>query len=329
MVNITLEMMMENFFQESTVPHDFFFSFSKKSQEEVAAYIRGLQSMENLDAITPKPSELPFFASEVEFCRRELEDGGNFLLLGPMQNLNVPFTLSEQRLVTWLMSQMFGEPLVQNDLGERRICVFDRDRSKSMKQGARYHQTREGGTIHTDNVNLPDPWEYMLLACVSPAGIGGESILVKAQQVHDSLKEFFPEVLKTLKEPFIWECRGIADATYEAPIITFDSQGRALFRYLRPYLESAHLKKGVPLTSDQLYALDTLDAILESSSFQTRFFFKQGQILLTFDARVLHGRTCFSDPLNAISILDQKYNAHEKISLKRTMDRIWVRKRKS
>ena len=32
--------------------------------------------------------------------------------------------------------------------------------------GARYHQTREGGSIHTDNVNVSSRWKYMILSCL-------------------------------------------------------------------------------------------------------------------------------------------------------------------
>ena len=46
-----------------------------------------------------------------------------------------------------------------------------------MSDGARYHQTREGGSLHTDNVNAPAPWEFLVFGCVEPALIGGESVL--------------------------------------------------------------------------------------------------------------------------------------------------------
>ncbi len=50
-----------------------------------------------------------------------------------------------------------------------------------------------------------------------------------------------------------------------------------------------------------------------------------GEILLTYDSQVLHGRTCFSDEMNAVTIFDWKKD-HNK-PLKRTMDRLWALKR--
>ena len=68
------------------------------------------------------------------------------------------------------------------------------------------------------------------------------------------------------------------------------------FKYLRPYLESAHIKAKKNLSNKQLYALDVLDALLESSKFQLRYKMQKGDILFNLDSKVLHGRSSFSDP---------------------------------
>ena len=60
---------------------------------------------------------------------------------------------------------------------------------------------------------------------------------------------------------------------------------------------SAHQKMKKPLTPRQLYALDVLDSLLENPLNQVRFKLIPGDILLTRDAQVLHGRTSFSDYL--------------------------------
>jgi alpha-ketoglutarate-dependent taurine dioxygenase len=222
------------------------------------------------------------------------------------------------------MSRVLGEALVQNEVGDKVICVYDRDRNNSMTKGARYHQTREGGSIHTDNVNVPFRWEYLFLSCISSAMSGGENILVNGLLVHKILKEKFPDVLLILEKNFIWEQRGVAEATYEAPIITYNEKGEPLFRHLRPYMESAHQKTNKALTAEQLFAIDTLDSILEHSDNQYRHTFKSGEILVTNDSQVLHGRTCFSDAFDAVTISEWKKD--HKHPLKRTMDRIWIKK---
>jgi alpha-ketoglutarate-dependent taurine dioxygenase len=234
------------------------------------------------------------------------------------------FNYLELAEIPALMGTYFGNLLVQNEKGDKVIMVYDRDRLGSMFQGARYHQTREGGSIHTDNVNIPEPWEYLFLSCLEPAEVGGENILVDGVKIHEILKAKYPRALKVLEENFYWEMRGVSDALYQAPIITYDKKGEPLFRHLRPYMESAHVKAGVQLTNDQLYALDVLDALTNTSEYQTRYRMRKGDILITRDAQVLHGRTCFSDAMEAVTFED--YHQGKGNILKRTMERIWIKK---
>ncbi len=235
------------------------------------------------------------------------------------------FSESEIHEISAPLGELFGKLLVQNEQGAKVITVYDRDRLGSMFTGSRYHQTREGGSIHTDNVNVPELWDYLYLSCISPAHVGGENILVDGILIHDLLQKNFPKAFEILKSPFIWEMRGVKDELYNAPIITYDDQGEPHFRHLRPYMESAHIKANTPLTAEQLYALDVLDALLNDSNNQVRYRMESGDILLSKDDQVLHGRTCFSDELDAISI-DERASFPNK-PLKRTMDRLWITRR--
>ncbi len=305
---------------------NFYYSFSGEAQNEIYDYIKALHVYNKVeDAKILEDDDCPTFKREVEEVRNELENGKRLVIVKPFIDLHNKYTIQEQRTISWLLGNVLGETLIQNEAGERAILVYDRDRNNSMLKGARYHQTREGGTIHTDNVNVPYKWEYLVLACIAPAMAGGENILVNALIVHKILKEKHPDVLAILEKNFFWEQRGVADATYEAPIIIYNKKGEPEFRHLRPYMESAHLKLDRPLTDEQMYALDTLDAILEHSDNQYRHSFSAGEILLTHDAQVLHGRTCFSDYYNAVTIHEYKKDHHH--PMKRTMDRLWAKKR--
>ena len=305
---------------------NFTYAFSNEAQNEIYDFIKELHQYELIqDARTLAADDCPTFLKEVEEIRNELENGKRIVIVRPFVDLHNKYTIQEQRTISWLLGNVLGEPLVQNEAGDKVICVFDRDRNNTMTKGARYHQTREGGTIHTDNVNVPYHWEYLVLSCISPAMSGGENILVNALTVYKILKEKHPDVIAILEKNFFWEQRGVADATYEAPIISYNKKGEPMFRHLRPYMESAHRKVGVPLTDEQMYAIDTLDSVIEHSDNQYRHTFKAGEILLTYDSQVLHGRTCFSDEMNAVTIFDWKKD-HNK-PLKRTMDRLWALKR--
>lgn len=298
-------------------------SFSPLSAQEFVERITISNNSRNRlrDFVQLKTDELPM-SEVIDPVQKALASGCIAILL----SLESPeeqdfFSFSELSQLNPKLGEKYGTLLVQNEQGDKVISVYDRDRHGSMWQGARYHQTREGGSIHTDNVNVPEVWEYLFLSCISPALVGGESILVNGRYIHSILKREYPDALKILESDFIWEMRGVADELYHAPIITYDKNGEPLFRHLRPYMESAHIKAETPLTPAQMYAVDVLDALTNSSSNQIRYRMKKGDILITKDAQVLHGRTCFSDAYDAVAMSDF---SDGKV-LKRTMERLWIK----
>lgn len=221
-----------------------------------------------------------------------------------------------------IMSGYAGSILHQNSSKDKIIEVYDRNRKLSINKGSRYHQTREGGSIHTDNVNIPTRWDYLMFSCLSNAKAGGETILVDAKKIHKELSTNFSEAKKILEKKFYWEKRGVADELYKSPILTYDKIKNPNFRYLRPYLESAHIKAKKQLTNKQMYALDVLDALLESKKFQFRYKMQKGDILFNLDSKVLHGRTSFSDSLDSLPLEKIK---NDESRLKRTMVRVWIK----
>lgn len=299
------------------------FSFSEAAQSELSEWVRSLdlKSIKDPNFFYPVAVEkLRHFKADVEKIRELVEGELKFLVTNKIQGLNV----MESRYTTWALATLLGEPLIQNDLGHRVINIYDRDRTNTMAKGARYHQTREGGTIHTDNVNTPLVWDYLLFGCVSEGHVGGENILVNGIELLKVLKEKYPKALSVLEKPFVWECRGVDDSTYLSPIITYNEKAAPIFRHLRPYMESAHLKTNQPLTKEQLYALDTLDSLLESSELQNRVKVKSGEVFVSLDYQSFHGRTCFSDNLESITIVDLMNGTNGE--LKRTLDRLWIKK---
>ena len=260
-------------------------------------------------------------------CKKELDKKNNIKAIIISLNLkskNIsqlhPKIIFE---IITLFANYIGKPLIQNSEKEKYIKVYDRGRNLSMYKGARYHQTREGGSIHTDNVNLPYHWDYLLFGCLSNAKAGGESILVDSTLIHLELSKNFKVAKSILEKNFFWEKRGVADELYKAPILTYDLQRKPIFRYLRPYLEAAYFKMKKNLTKKQLYALDVLDGLLESQRFQFRYKMQRGDLLFNLDSKVLHGRTSFSDSLDTKPL---KKIFTKKDKLKRTMVRVWIKK---
>jgi len=232
----------------------------------------------------------PIFSSAVMHWR-EVIQAKKFLAINA---LSVCKTKDQFKTLCVALGTLFGNLAVQNAEGATVIEVFDR-RIGRIQEGVRYHQTRQGGDIHTDSVNHPVQFRYFLLGCVAPAMLGGETIIVRGDDASSALAAF-PDVLATLREPFWFEGRGMGEEVkfFQAPVL-IDSDGVPRFRYLRSYIEAAHAKVGQPLTSDQVNAFDALDAVLESSALQQRFTLERGDVLICLDAEVFHGRTCFID----------------------------------
>ena len=296
---------------------------------EVKGFSRPLESLLGLDnsSLQDLRRELPKLNSWAWGLIEALQRKSPALLLDFDTGTRASMDLDLFRKFSVLLGYAMGELVVQNEKGDRLITVYDRDRTKSMREGARYHQTREGGSIHTDNVNIPERWHYLLLTCLEQAPVGGENILVDGRRVYRELRDRFPEVLRVLESPFWWEKRGVADALYQAPIVVMD-QAEPLFRHLRPYMESAHEKAKEPMTEQQVYAVDVLDALTNSTEMQVRYRMRPFETLLTVDAQVLHGRQYFSDDLDALELpkfLGLPAQEKARAKLRRTMERLWIK----
>ena len=265
------------------------------------------------------PLQSPVLSKELDRIRTMIDHECHVLILDGFK----VDKLSSFKSLIWTFGSLLGVPMVQNHLGHKVIEGYDRG-GKSIEDGARYHQTRQGAYVHNDGVSDPLPIDYLILACGQKALLGGESILIDASAVYAELMAF-PDVLDELKCDFFFENRGMSEdeQLFKAPILYFSSEGIPLIRYFRVYIESAHLKAGVPLTAAQTQALDFLDTVLDQSSVQHRVLLEPGQVLISADNKFLHTRTNFID-MNAPR---SEINDAEPLSdLNRYMLRLWLRK---
>ena len=288
-------------------------SFSPDAEAEIVAHLRN----------DLNEAALSCTRAEIEQLRHRVDEVHGFAIVAPLPSIG---HLKGRRAVASLIGRLLGEPMPQSGDGIEVVHVYDRDRTRRMQDGARYHQTRQGGSIHTDNVNRLETWDYLIMACLFPAMIGGESILVSGFTVYDLLRACAARALEILSEDFWWECRGFSDDDFfRAPVLSFKHRGEPQFRYLRDYLESAHRRTGEPLREEQTWALDTLDSALELSELQFRHRLAPGEILVIDDKQMFHGRTSFSDFFAAAPYEPGSSEAGRPV--RRCLDRLWIRKR--
>lgn len=175
-----------------------FLNFSNEASDELKYFLQNSSSPGVLEEIEIFPPDFPKLNHELNNCRKEVDCGQRFVILEGFEGISY----RDIQKYFWIVSNLLGTPLKQDKFGRRLIHIYDRDSTKQIKDGARYHQTHESGAIHTDNVNIPEPWDYLLVGCVAPAMIGGENIIVCGFSVHNHLEKKAPEDLAVLRENF-------------------------------------------------------------------------------------------------------------------------------
>ncbi len=304
----------------AAVRHD----FGAAAAAEVRAYLGAqrvfsqFKAVQQLEQIGLDRASLPAFLGDVQAMEREARHGARFVVAGPVPGL----TMEEQMAAPWLICQALGRPLAQNEAGHRFYIIADR--GGKMERGARYSQTNQGGSFHTDGVNVKEGYEFFLLSCVAPAAMGGESILIDGHTVYRHLCEHASWALPALQRERVWEYKGVRPGEYYREPILKLAQGLPLWRYLRDYIEQAARQTNEPVDSASQEAMDCLDAALGHRAHQFRYALRAGETAIVNDRSIFHGRTPFEDAPLAVSIERRLAEGDAAGPLGRTYSRFWV-----
>ena len=82
-------------------------------------------------------------------------------------------------------------------------------------------------------------------------------------------------------------------------------------RYIRDYLNDGHKIQNIPLSKEQIEALDIFDKIIHDENLAITYDLQQNDMVFFNNDRVMHGRTSFED--------------FEDIEKKRLMVRAWIK----
>ena len=241
-----------------------------------------------------------------------LENGRGFAIVhaGPDEAPR----LEIQRALYWAVGQILGEPVTQNVAGERLYDV--RDTGQSVSQGARFSVTNYESTFHTDASFEDDVVDYVGLLCLQTAKSGGLSQLVNGHSAAAELARTDPAAIQVLMQPFHVDRRGGVrpgeTPTVQRPVVARRGE-EILYRYLRTWIEAGHDKASVPLTLEQVKALDALDETLARRVLRVEFMLRPGDMLFVNNRWILHNRTAFED--------------YTEPALRRHYVRLWLRRR--
>ena len=258
-------------------------------------------------------NELSILKNGILKIRKEkLLDGVGFFIINGVCLKN--FSTNEKKSIFILVSKILGELLIQNIQQEKVIMI--KDVGKSMKTGGRYHETKEGGSHHTDSPQWKNVPDWLGLFCVNNAKKGGTNLFLSAYTIHNMILKERKNLLNLLYERFHFDKRGEfkegESPTVFEPIFEY-KEGRLRFRYLRNYIDAGHGVQNQPLSKSQKEALALIDNITRDENIILRYDLKPGDMVFSDNHRILHGRTGFED--------------HDDENLKRQMLRTWVRDR--
>ena len=208
--------------------------------------------------------------------------------------------------------RILGTLYVQNDKNQKLVQV--QDSGKSMKSGGRYHQTKEGGSYHTDSPQWEKVPDFIGMCCINPAKKGGESKFVSAYSIHNKMLKEHKQFLEMLYQQFHFDKRGEFESkespTVFEPIFTYNNN-QLKCRYLRDYINDGQMIQKTPLSKDQNEALDIFDKIIHDENLVVSYKLRQNEMVFFNNNRVMHGRTSFED--------------FEGIENKRLMIRTWIK----
>ena len=265
-----------------------------------------------LDSINQ--NNLPLFKKKIlDFRNEMLLDGvGLFVIDGICME---SFSVKEKTSIYTLAAKILGELIIQNIQQEKIVEV--KDVGKSMKTGGRYHETKEGGSHHTDSPQWKNVPDYIGLFCVHNAKKGGTNLFLSAYTIHNRILQERKDLLDIFYEKFHFDKRGEfkdgESPTVFEPIFEFKDE-RLYFRYLRNYIDTGHDIQNQPLSKLQEEALTYLDNLMRRDEMVMRYDLKPGDMVFSDNHWIVHGRTLFED--------------YDNENLKRLMLRTWIRDKK-
>ena len=245
----------------------------------------------------------------LEFKKKILDGFGLFIINGACLK---DFSLKEKISIYTLIAEILGELIIQNIKQEKIVEI--KDVGKSMQTGGRYHETKEGGSHHTDSPQWKDVPDYLGLFCVHNAKKGGTNLFLSAYTIHNRILKGRKDLLNILYGKFHFDKRGEfkegESSTVFEPIFKF-KDGKLYFRYLRNYIDAGHDIQNQPLSESQKEALTYLDNSMLEEDMIMSYDLKPDDMVFSDNHWIIHGRTAFED--------------FDDPNLKRLMLRTWIK----
>lgn len=249
----------------------------------------------SLETVEQEDFRVPAFARDVGQLRERLDNGRGFLVIGGLDAMTL--IEAEAEVTAWGLCNYLGRPIRQGIDHDRRLFTVA-DKGAANTDPTRIGASPGRSRKHTDNGCLePRPPDYLGLFCVRSAAVGGDSTIISARTIYETIAAERPDILPHLFKSYhfrapqahVWPSLG---PTVQKPILDMAS-GELRIHYARVMIEPGMEMAGTPLSPTELAALDYLDEVAERPELNFRHVLRPGQLLVMNNRVLLHGREAF------------------------------------
>jgi hypothetical protein len=270
-------------------PADYSVALDAAAAAELVAAVRGLPAGTAPESIRLASLKLPRLSGQLQGGSDEVRNGRGFTLL---RGLPADELSREQFIAAvWIVGQHFGHALSQNAQGDLIGHVVD---ATAHDPTPRMYRSNLELRPHNDFTPM------ISLACWHKGETGGASVVVSGVTVHDQIRDRHPTALAALYRGFHHHRLGEQAASepaatpYRTPVFSVVDDALSC-RYLRSNMVAGHKEMNVPLTADEIEALNTFDRVATDPENRLAFFLERGDMLVVNNYTVMHARTSFTN----------------------------------
>jgi hypothetical protein len=244
-----------------------------------------------IDELTKDEFAFGSLAAKLDAAYAEVRSGLGFTILRGLP-LDDAFTLDEFRAAVWGIGLFFGGAMLsQNASGERITEVVD---ATAVDPTPRMYRSNVELRLHTDITDM------LALACWHKAMDGGRSTIGSGISIHDEIARRDPHALALLYGGYHYhllgeEADGAPPVTrYRVPVFAC-VDGQISVHYQRTGIAAGHRASGVPLSDDDVHALDLFDEVARMPEFRLEFDLERGDMLVINNYTIMHARAGFTN----------------------------------
>jgi alpha-ketoglutarate-dependent taurine dioxygenase len=193
---------------------------------------------------------------------------------------------------------LLGRPLPHNPQGHLARSIHNAD--LAPETSAKWGSSKSSSMVfHTDTAPPPTRFPRVLgLLCLRRAQDGGDSLLASGHSIHNRLLERYPALLEHLYKDFHFGRRSDSSSsqllTDIAPVFSW-AGSQLQVRYHPKWLKFGQEVVRESISSAGEAALNAFEEALAEEKMSIRFPLMSGDLLLTNNRVILHGRTAFED----------------------------------